>query len=1028
MAGADLGAANKLIVQTPAALAAGASVADPTPGSITLSDPHSGDPASSAESQFPVESVIRTGTGSLSLVAGGNFSEDSLYGIYTAGAQSADVAPADNLPQPVVPGTNSSLGALGGAISANGATYDSANQDYQATYPTGGDNVLVSAQGTLGGYIQQTQGSDSGAVGNWLFRQGGNGASSAYWINFGTYILTNRGNSAQLVGFTGIGTLGGGNVTITAGGDAGTPNALQGNGATVTTAGIDTAVASTGRVLADGTIEQTGGGSLTLQVGGALNPTRPIDASLNIGPTTDFFLYGALIAMRGPLVIDAGSVGNVGLNYSSPATSLVTLSPLQATAATSNGGPVLVLGDSAASLSTRGDLALSAVDDPTRETQANLANGQVNSWFTLWTPQTGVTLASAGGNVAPIQSAIVDNTNYLPIYPPNLSVVADQGSIFLDGASLELAPAANGQLTMLAGQSILADGGAVDISGANPATLPTPLNPAFTNVSGTITNLQPAGDTAAYAQPLALFTFAPDTPTTDLHAGDPTAALFYAVNGDIIGLTTGQTVTFPSQIGDAQLQPLFLAGKAVRVEAGQDIIAFGNQPPTTKEPGTSLNDPARFAIANGSLILNANASDVSLISAGRDIIEANVQVAGPGNLIVQAGRNLNQQDEGVIDSIGPLIDVNALSRAGGASVTAIAGTGAAGPDYTAFANLYLNPANLADPNTPLQQQPGKVLQTYQDELLAFLQQNAGYTGDASGALAFFESLPPRQQAVFLLPIYFSELNQSGLEETDPTSRFFKSYLRGDETIATLFPISTANAGSLTMFGASGIATEFGGDVNIVVPGGSATLGIASDAAPPSTSGVLTEGSGNVNIYTEGDVTLGQGRVFTTFGGNLLMWSSHGNIAAGAGSKTTVVSAPISIQYDSYGNISLAPSVPSTGAGIATLAPIPSVPPGNLNLVAENGIIDAGEAGIRASGNANFAALAVVNAANIQVQGHVTGLPVVAVPNISALTAGNNVAGGAMQAALAAQNASRAQQPSTITVEVVGYGGGDTGGE
>ncbi len=30
--------------------------------------------------------------------------------------------------------------------------------------------------------------------------------------------------------------------------------------------------ASTGRVQADGTVEQTGGGTLTLQVGGALNP------------------------------------------------------------------------------------------------------------------------------------------------------------------------------------------------------------------------------------------------------------------------------------------------------------------------------------------------------------------------------------------------------------------------------------------------------------------------------------------------------------------------------------------------------------------------------------------------------------------------------------------------------------------------------------------------------------------------------------------------------------------------------------
>ncbi len=69
----------------------------------------------------------------------------------------------------------------------------------------------------------------------------------------------------------------------------------------------------------------------------------------------------------------------------------------------------------------------------------------------------------------------------------------------------------------------------------------------------------------------------------------------------------------------------------------------------------------------------------------------------------------------------------------------------------------------------------------------------------------------------------------------------------------------------------------------------------------------------------------------------------------------------------------------------------------------------------------------MNAANVQVQGQVTGLPVIAVPNVAALTSANNASGGAMQAALAAQNASRSLQPSTITVDIVGYGGGDSGG-
>jgi hypothetical protein len=87
---------------------------------------------------------------------------------------------------------------------------------------------------------------------------------------------------------------------------------------------------------------------------------------------------------------------------------------------------------------------------------------------------------------------------------------------------------------------------------------------------------------------------------------------------------------------------------------------------------------------------------------------------------------------------------------------------------------------------------------------------------------------------------------------------------------------------------------------------------------------------------------------------------------GRGSKTTDVFTPPQRVYDNYGDVSLSPQVPSKGAGIAVLAPIPSVSAGNINLVAPLGTIDAGEAGIRSSGNVNLAALQIVNAANIHI--------------------------------------------------------------
>ena len=130
-------------------------------------------------------------------------------------------------------------------------------------------------------------------------------------------------------------------------------------------------------------------------------------------------------------------------------------------------------------------------------------------------------------------------------------------------------------------------------------------------------------------------------------------------------------------------------------------------------------------------------------------------------------------------------------------------------------------------------------------------------------------------------------------------------------------------------------------------------------------------------------------------------------------------------YDNWGNVTLSPTVPSTGAGIATLAPIAEVPPGDIDLLAPLGTIDAGEAGIRVSGNVNIAALQVVNAANIQVQGKSSGVPVVAAVNTGALSSASSAASSASDAAEGVardqQAASRQRQPSIFTVQVLGFG-------
>ena len=122
---------------------------------------------------------------------------------------------------------------------------------------------------------------------------------------------------------------------------------------------------------------------------------------------------------------------------------------------------------------------------------------------------------------------------------------------------------------------------------------------------------------------------------------------------------------------------------------------------------------------------------------------------------------------------------------------------------------------------------------------------------------------------------------------------------------------------------------------------------------------------------------------------------------------------------------------ATGGGIGVLASVAGVPPGDVDLVAPTGTVDAGDAGIRVSGNLNISAVLVLNAGNIQVGGSSVGTPVVAAPNIGSLTAASNTVGATASAATEAAQQARPDSgqsdlPSIVTVEVLGYGGGDDG--
>ena len=328
---------------------------------------------------------------------------------------------------------------------------------------------------------------------------------------------------------------------------------------------------------------------------------------------------------------------------------------------------------------------------------------------------------------------------------------------------------------------------------------------------------------------------------------------------------------------------------------------------------------------------NVASSPLTSIIAGQNIVYGygsavsahSIQIGGPGYAIVQAG--------GYID----------LGYSGGIQTTGNS----------------LNPAALAA-----------------DETGASLIVAAGFAGGMTpnAVSGFFDApsgLPNASPGLHTVAIQAAALEKSG-----DTADAQKLENQEQSTVAAPF-LGSGNQGKDITMTSSQITTVGGGNLFVITTG---TLNVGTTAlaggSSGQSSGITTQTGGEINVFAQGDVNVNESRIMSFQGGDITVWSYEGSINAGKGDKAAVNAVKTTYVLNSSGAWVPESHVPPLGSGIRGVTyGTPAPPPGDIYLVALNGVIDAGEAGI-SGGNVFLSAPTVLNASNITSIGGTVGAP------------------------------------------------------
>jgi len=610
------------------------------------------------------------------------------------------------------------------------------------------------------------------------------------------------------------------------------------------------------------------------------------------------------------------------------------------------------------------------------------------------------------GNSSPISGRVtLDSATALVsgLLPPELSIVAMLGDITVGtpvSGNLTLSPSSSGTLDILAGGSVKLESN-LALSDMDPRAVPD-----ATNAVGTLAATTPLKVPDVLINASIPASNLQEHAATPIHAADHVPARVYAREGDITG------VNLPGKDNPS---------KALYIAKSVDIRARGD-------------------VRNLSLRAQHNdASDTSRIQAGQDIVYdstsdrrgALVFIGGAGTLDVVAGRDIDLGTSAGIVSRGNIDNPNLPS--GGADIRLAAGVGENGIDYEGAVDRLIAKLEEGVPSD---------ITLWQAR---WLTGNSSLT--ASNALAAVQVVNAQDAAAqqeSVRTMLFSALRETGRDANRAESGFVGDFSRGYAALELLFPDIEEKSpdggfgklgGTINLF-ASRVKTENGGNIEFFAPGGDVIVGLPNTSAAlidvgNNVLGMVVSAEGAIKGFARDDILVNQSRIITVSGGDVLLWSSEGDIDAGKGKKTASAVPPPIVRVDPQGNVTLEQQGAVTGSGIAALF-VAGGTAGDVDLIAPKGTVDAGDAGIRA-GNLNIAAAVVLGADNISVSGSSTGTPVADTSAVTAASSGATNADGGMsdataalsnnlaEAARAAEELKQAFKPTFISAEVIGHG-------